>query len=149
VAQGKIPGIIISTLEGRSWVAALLQGEGCIQSIYRKKSGTTYLELHTSMVDPMPIFRLCEHFGLPKPSKPVKNHEWKPLWRKNISGLRALRVLQEILPILVGEKQGEAEKAVAFFAPLGCRKGKFNNADIWSRSEFPLRSKKRGRNELC
>jgi hypothetical protein len=139
--QQHIPTTIIPTLEGRSWVAALIQGEGCIQSTYSKRSKSTYLELDTSMVNPMPIFRLSEYFGLPRPSKPIKNHEWKSFWRKTISGLRALRVMQEILPFLVGEKQKEAEKAVTFFAPRGYHRGKFSAVYIWPRNEFPLRSK--------
>jgi hypothetical protein len=146
-AQRHIPVTIIATTVGRCWVAALIQGEGCIQSVYRKKSDSTYLELDTSMVDPMPIFRLSEYFGLPRPSKPTGNHDWKPLWRQNISGLRALHVLQEILPFLVGQKQREAEKAVAFFAPRGFHRGKFSTQDVWIRSEFPIRSKRRGANK--
>ncbi len=145
-AQQHIPPTIIATTVGRCWVAALIQGEGCIQSVYRQNEGLTYLELDTSMVDPMPIFRLSAYFGLSRPSKPIKNQNWKPLWRKSISGLRALRVLQEILPFLVGQKQREAERAVTFFAPRGFHEGKFSTSDIWPRNEFPLRSKKRGSN---
>ncbi|MGA2663464.1 MAG: hypothetical protein ABSF83_00765 [Nitrososphaerales archaeon] len=146
VMQEGIPETVIQTTVGRAWVAALIQGEGCIQSVYRRKSDTTYLELHTGMTDAGPINRLAGYLGLPLPTKPSKNHEWKPLWRKNIAGLRALRVLREILPYLVGQKEREAKKAIEFFGPLGYHRGEFRNGDIWSRSEFPLRSKKRGTN---
>ncbi len=139
--QEMIPTTVILTTEGRSWVGALLQGEGCIQSVYRKISDTTYLEVDMAMADPAPIFRLSEYFGLPRPSKPFKNHQWKPLWRKSLNGLRALRVLQEILPFLVGQKRKEAERAVTFFSPGGYHRGCFRNTDIWSQNEFQLRTK--------
>lgn len=138
-----VPEVVIPTAEGRSWVASIIQGEGCIQSSYAKKSNSTYLALDVSMVDSAPVFRLSEHIGLGPPSKPIKNHQWKPLWHKNIAGLRALRVLHEILPFLEGTKRREAEKAVSFFEPEGCHRGCFRNGDIWSRSDFPLRTKRR------
>ena len=138
-----IPEIVIPTAEARSWVASIVQGEGCIQSNYVKKSDSTYLTLDVSMVDPVPILSLSGYIGLDPPSKPVKNHQWKPLWYKNITGLRALRVLNEILPFLIGTKRREAERALSFFEPEGCHRGCFRNGDIWSRSGFPLRTKRR------
>lgn len=89
VAQRGISVIAISTLEGRHWVTALIQGEGCIQSIYRKCSHTTYLQLDIGMADPAPIFRLSDYLGVRRPTKPSKNHQWMPLWRKSIAGLRS------------------------------------------------------------
>ena len=146
VSQQNIPQVVIPTLEGRRWVGALIQGEGCIQCTYRAYADCTYLNLDTAMVDPAPIFRLSDYYGLPRPAKPAKNHQWKPLWRKNIGGLRALRVLQEILPFLFGEKKSEAQKALAFFSPRGCHRGRFSSPDVWPRSEFPFRTKRRGAN---
>src|SRR2546425_853659 len=66
---------------------------GRLHTVYlRAYADCTYLNLDTAMVDPAPIFRLADYYGLPRPAKPAKNHQWKPLWRKNIGGLRALRV---------------------------------------------------------
>src|SRR4029077_4700583 len=75
----------------------------------------------------------------------VKNHEWRPQYRKNIAGLRALRVLQEILPFLVGQKLREAQRALEFFGPRGLHRGCYRNGDIWPLNEFPLRTKARGK----
>lgn len=143
VSRRNIPETVISTPEARAWVASIIQGEGCIQSSYAKKSNSTHLALDVSMVDPAPVFRLSEYVGLDPPSKPVKNHQWKPLWHKNIAGLRGIRVLHETLPYLVGTKRREAERAVSFFDQEGCRRGCFRNGDIWSRKDFPLRMKGR------
>src|SRR6266480_568551 len=142
--QSHIPSVMISTTIGRCWVAGLIQGEGCIQSLYRLANDMTYLQLDASMVDPAPIYKLSEYYGLPHSTKTVKNHAWRPQYRKNIAGLRALRVLQEILPFLVGQKLKEAERALEFFGPRGLHSGCYRNGDIWSQSEFPLRTKHRG-----
>jgi len=144
VNQRKIPAVIIPTTVGRCWVAGLTQGEGCIQAKFVRQVDATYLNLDVSMADPEPVFTFSDYVGLSHPSKPVKNHDWKPNWHKNVSGLRALRVLQEIRPFLLGEKVKEAEKAIAFFAPYGIHYGCFRNLDIWPTSEFPWRTKKRG-----
>jgi hypothetical protein len=142
--QRSIPEVVIPTTVGRCWVAGLIQGEGCIQSLYRLATYVTYLQLDVSMVDSAPINKLSEYYGLPHSMRTVKNHNWRPQWRKNIAGLRALRVLQEILPFLVGQKLKEAEKALDFFSPRGLRRGCYRNGDIWPQSEFPLRTKGRG-----
>jgi hypothetical protein len=144
--QRHIPEVVIPTVLGRRWVAGLVQGETCIQSIYREFMDTVYLELDTAMVDPAPIAKLSEYFQLPAPTAPIRNHEWRPQWRKNIQGLRALRVLREITPFLLGDKLREAERALDFFSPSGNHRGCYRNGDIWPRSEFPLRSKRRGSN---
>jgi hypothetical protein len=104
----------------------------------------TYLNLDVSMTDPEPVFKFSDYVGLSHPSKPIKNHDWKPNWHKNVSGLRAFRVLQEIRPFLLGEKLKEADKALTFFAPRGIHSGCYGNRDIWPTSEFPWRTKRRG-----
>lgn len=142
--QRKIPAVIIPATVGRCWVAGLVQGEGCFQARFRKQADATYLNLDVSMADPEPVFTFSDYVGLSHPSKPVKNHGWKPNWHKNVSGLRALKVLQEIHPFLLGEKLKEAEKAIAFFTPFGIHSGCFGNRDIWPTGEFPWRTKRRG-----
>jgi hypothetical protein len=144
--QGNIPNVVIPTIVGRCWVAGLIQGEGCIQSLYRLANDATYLQLDVSMVDPAPIYKLSEYYGLPHSMRTTKNHDWRLQVRKNIQGLRALRVLQEIFPFLVGQKLKEAERALVFFGPRGIHRGCYRNGDIWPRSEFPLRTKGRGSN---
>ncbi len=142
--QRNIPQVIIPTTTGRRWVAGLTQGEGCIQARFFTQYDVTYLNLDVSMTDPEPVFRFSDYVGLSHPSKPVKNHDWKPNWHKNVSGLRAFRVLQEIRPFLLGEKLKEAEKALSFFAPRGIHSGCFGNLDVWPTKEFPWRTKRRG-----
>jgi hypothetical protein len=135
-----IPTVIIPALEDRSWVGGLTQGEGCTLSHYAKLVDSTTIELSISMTDPAPVFKFSDIVGLPRPSKskPSSNPNYKPSWLKTITGLRALRVLREIQPFLLGEKRREVERGLAFFAPRGYHVGRFRPADIWPREEFPL-----------
>jgi len=64
------------------------------------------------------------------------------VWRKNVYGIRAIRVLREVLPFLEGAKRKEAERALAFFDSNGYHPGRARPTEIWPASEFPLRSRK-------
>ena len=142
--QRHIPEVIIPSKIGRLWVAGLVQGEGCFQARFYEEYDVTRFNIDVSMADSEPVFKFSDYVGLSHPSKPVKNHDWKPNWHKNVSGLRAFRVLREIRPFLLGEKLKEAEKALAFFSPDGSHPGCFGNLEVWPRDAFPWRTKKRG-----
>jgi hypothetical protein len=71
------------------------------------------------------------------PSKPG----YKEVWQKSIKGLRALIVLKDVLPYLMGEKLREAQAAIDFFSPTGYRKGRFRRADVWNPVGFAYRYK--------
>jgi AraC-like DNA-binding protein len=141
--QEKVPKVVIPALEGRVWVAGIIQGEGCIMCDYLKTSGTTYLVLAVCMTDPDAIIKLSGYCEVPRPRKAYLRGNYKPQWRKDLCGLRALRALREILPYLVGSKLREAERAISFFSPHGHHLGHFRAFDIWPPSEFPLRCRPR------
>jgi hypothetical protein len=148
--QHKVPRIVISTKEGRSWVGGFLQGEGCIQSHYVRASNSTTLELVVGMTDPDSVFKLSDYCGLTRPANARTYNSHKPVWIKSITGVRAIRILGEILPFLVGGKLKEAEKAMNFFGPDGYHRGHFKPIDIWPHDEFPFRKRypKRIRDEF-
>lgn len=50
-------------------------------------------------------------------------------------------MLQETLPILLGERLKEAKTAVEFFAPDGIHPDRLGDRGIWSVNEFPWRAK--------
>jgi len=137
--QDLVPAVIIPTLEPRAWVAALVQGEGSLECHHLKRSDSTTIDVVVGMTDPAPIFKLSDHVGLSRPARPKRNRQWQPVWRKSISGLRALRLLREILPFLVGQKQREAQRAVQLFSPDGYMRGHFTTSYIWPAEQFPLR----------
>jgi hypothetical protein len=140
--QGRVPEVIMHREMDRAWTGALIQGEGGFVAHYSKRVDVTALDVRAAMTDPDPIFRLCESFGVARPKKsPPKQAGRKPIWYCVVGGLRAYRVLQEILPFLVGDKLKEAERALEFFAPDGYRQGRFGGYDVWPRSEFPFRTK--------
>ena len=140
--QERVPNVIIRKRTDRAWSAALVQGEGAIVAHYSKRVDVTSLDIRVEMTDPDPVFRLCDLGGVARPRKSLpKQPRRKPKWQCVFGGLRAYRVLQEILPFLLGEKLKEAERALQFFAPDGYRKGRFGGYDIWPFDEFPLRKR--------
>ncbi len=140
--QGMVPEVIMHDEVDRAWSGALIQGEGGILAHYSKRVDVTSLDVRAAMTDPDPIFRLCDLFGVARPPKSLsKQPGRKPIWDCVVGGLRAYRVLQEILPFLFGEKLKEAKRALEFFAPDGYRQGRFGGYDVWPRSEFPFRTK--------
>jgi len=82
--------------------------------------------------------------GLPHHIPPQKSG-YKDVWQKTIKGLRALIILKDVLPYLMGEKLREAQAAIDFFSSTGYRKGKFRPADVWTPASFPLQVLKSAR----
>jgi DNA-binding transcriptional ArsR family regulator len=140
--RGRVSDVILKTEGDRGWVGGLTQGEGCIRVHYSRKSDDTVLELSVGMTDPAPVFSFCDLCGRKRPAKPSPRlNPRKPMWIGVIGGLRAYRVLQEILPFLEGQKLEEAKRALEFFAPDGYRKGQWTAYDVWPEGEFPLRKR--------
>lgn len=136
----RIPKVIFRTEKDGSWVAALHQGEGCLTAHYSKGSDETALALVVAMTDSTPIFHFCDLCGVARPQRPKPRADpLKPIWVAAVGGLRAYRVVQEILPYLMGQKLEEAKRALKFFGPSGYRKGRHSAYDIWPDGEFPLR----------
>jgi len=137
--QGRVPAVIMQNPMGRAWSGGTVQGEGGVIAHYSKKVDVTALDVRIAMTDPGPVFRLCDLFGIARPAKSLpKEPNRKPKWECVVGGLRAYRVLQEILPFLFGGKLKEAERALQFFAPSGYHKGRFGGFDIWPRDQFPF-----------
>jgi hypothetical protein len=138
--RGRVPDVILPLAPGRAWVACLMQGEGLIGTHYSKKADATALELRVGMTDSAPVFRFCDLVGIGRPKKPSpRASPQKPVWFGAAGGLRAYRVLQEVLPFLLGQKLDEASRALMYFAPDGYRNGRHGGYDVWPASEFPLR----------
>jgi hypothetical protein len=142
----RVPKVIITAEGGRNWVAALVQGEGCIRTHYSKRFHVTSLEVYVAMTDSAPIFGFCDLVGKTRPQKSIPRHDGrKPVWWTSIGGLKAYRVLQEILPFLLGQKLEEARRGLEFFAPAGYTDGCFGGYEVWPENEFPLRKRGPGR----
>src|SRR2546428_2527727 len=127
------------------WAISPLVRSRCLETgIYHCATGIS--DLSVGMTDSAPVFRFSDLVGLTRPSRPKQraNVKLKPLWRKDIAGLRAFRVLHEIQPFLAGERLRGAQKALTFFSPMGYHRGWFRPIDVWPPNEFPLRGR-RGR----
>ncbi len=142
--QRGIPEVIIAAEEDRAWVGALAQGEGCIGTHYVKLSDSTAINLTVGMIDSAPVFKFADLCGLSRPGKARRRPEGlQPIWVENVAGLRALRILREIHPFLVGEKQREVETAFEVFGINGYHRGRILPIDVWPPDEFPLRRRRR------
>jgi hypothetical protein len=140
--QGRVPKVIMRNRMDRAWSGALVQGEGAIVAHYSKRVDVTSLDIRVEMTDPDPVFRLCDLGGVARPQKTMPSQpRRKPKWQCVFGGLRAYRILQEILPFLFGEKLKEAKRALEFFAPAGFTKGRFGGYDVWPFDDFPLRKR--------
>jgi len=124
--QERVPTVIMKSPMDRAWSGGMVQGEGGVIAHYSKRVNVTALDVRVEMTDQDPVFRLCDLFGIARPPKSLpKEPNRKPKWACVVGGLRAYRVLQEILPFLFGGKLKEAERALQFFAPGGYHKGRF------------------------
>jgi hypothetical protein len=141
VIRRKVPDVVTATGTDRFWVAGMIQFKGRIHAQFARQIDATYLSIDVWMTDPAPTFILSDRVGLPRPSEPIKGRGRNPRWQVRIVGLRALRVLQETLPILLGERLKEAKTAVEFFAPDGIHPDRLGDREIWSVNEFPWRVK--------
>ena len=143
--QKRVPPVVVNPSEWRPWVGGLIQAEGCIHSHYVKATDSTNVDITVGMTDPAPVVKFANLCGLAGPAKPknLVGHRLKPIWLKDITGLRAYRILGEVLSHLYGEKRREAERALSFFDSRGYHKGHFVPSDIWPAEEFPLRRRRK------
>ena len=111
--RGRVPDVVLKSDVDRAWIACLTQGEGCIKTHYSKKTNSTAIEIGVNMTDPQPVFRFSDLVGVhrPKKAKP-REGDLKPAWYTVVGGLRAYRVLQEIVPFLLGQKLEEAKRSL-------------------------------------
>lgn len=111
-----IPPVVIPDGDGRRFVGTLLGTEGCITCAYASATDTTELALIVEMTDWEWVARFAYVAGSSEPSrtgrKTKPNH--KPLFRRAPTGLRALRILVEVLPCLYGQRLREARRAIEY-----------------------------------
>ncbi len=132
-ARPPIPRVIIRTKDGRRYVGTLVGTEGCVTCAYAKPADTTELVIVVEMTDRDWIVKFSEEVGLTPPPEMGRDvsPKRKAKFRRAPSGLRALRILKEILPYLYGQRLREAQRAIEYFSPSGHVKGMVRAAEIW------------------
>jgi hypothetical protein len=99
------------------------------------------------MTDRPWVAKFSELCGLGPPRHvPPNKPGYKEVWVRSVKGLRALLILEDVLPYLMGEKLREAEAAIEFFSPTGYRKGRFRPSEVRSPASFPYRYETPGEN---
>lgn len=133
---------IIESETGKAYVGIILGTEGGLTIAYQRNRAITELRLIVSMTDRPWVAKFSELCGLGPPRHiPPGKPGYKEVWQKTIKGLRALIILKDVMPYLMGEKLREAQAAIDFFSPTGYRKGRFRPADVWTPINFPYRYK--------
>jgi len=136
---------IIESETGKAYVGIVLGTEGGMTVGYQTHRAITELRLSVSMTDRPWVAKFSELCGLGPPRHmPPSKPGYKEVWQKSIKGLRALLVLKDVLPYLMGEKLREAQAAIDFFSPTGYRKGRFRPANVWNPISFAYRYKESG-----
>ncbi len=129
-----VPLVILSDPQSRVFVGTMIGTEGCITCSYNKRQDHTELVIRLDMTDREWVAKFASAVGLRNPPAEGRhlggNHS--PTFTRNPMGLRALRILNEVLPFLYGVKKEEALRAIEFFSPTGYRKGVHRPAEIFA-----------------
>ena len=132
---------IIESESGKVYAAIILGTEGALTLGFQVRLAQTELRLIVGMTDKPWVAKFSELCGLGPPRRiPPRKPGYKEVWQKSVKGLRALMILKDVLPYLMGEKLREAQTAIEFFSPTGYRKGRFRPSDVWTPVSFPYRS---------
>ncbi len=128
-----VPNPVIWNEAGRIFVGTLVGAEGAITCTYARKVDETTLAVVVELTDREWIAKFAEVVGLSPPPEygRLTLPGNKPKFRRTPIGLRAVRVLREIMPHLYGLKKKEAQAGVDFFAPTGYRDGLWRPQVVW------------------
>lgn len=140
-----VPLLVLGDLEARVFVATMIGTEGSVTCSYNGRQKQTELVVRLDMTDREWVAKFASAVGLSPPPAEGRYHgeNRRKVFTRNPMGLRALRILNEVLPYLYGTKRAEALRAIDFFSPTGYRTGIHRPAEIFGNLEG--RSKKSGR----
>lgn len=133
---------IIESETDRMWVGLMVGTECGMWASYQKSFDITELKVGLGMTDRAYVERFAELCKVSPPRCiPAKVAGHSSVWSRNLRGLRALMILKEVLPYLLGDKARQARRAIEFFSPTGYKKRRFTSDQVWPSIEFPLRRK--------
>ncbi len=92
------------------------------------------------MTDKAPVTRFAQ-IVIGTPPNIVRRAPRKPMWDKTIGGMRALTVLEEILPFLYGKSVRRLKEPWNSFLQAAITRDCFGIQKYGPRAEFPLRRK--------
>lgn len=131
---------IIESEPDRAYAGVMLGTEGAITVGFQAHRNFTELRLILGMTDRPWVAKFAEICCLGPPRRiPAKRAGYKDVWQKTVKGLRALMILRDVSPYLMGERLREAQAALDFFSSTGYRKGRVKPSDVWKPADFPFR----------
>jgi len=139
---------IIEQVNDRMYVADLMGTEGTITCGYDATVNKTRLKIQVGMTDRPWVAKFAQVCGVGRPSKlPPKFGRKKDVFVSQLSGLRALLVLRDVFPFLMGGKRREALRAIEFFSPTGYKRGRYRAREIWNPRIFLWKDTGRSRHQ--
>ncbi|MBI2649449.1 MAG: helix-turn-helix domain-containing protein [Thaumarchaeota archaeon] len=129
-----VPMPVIRTKGDRRFVGTMIGTEGSISCSYDAEELDTALVIIVEMTDREWVARFAEAIRVSPPrdkGQAILLPNRRPKFRRGASGLRALRILVEVMPYLYGQKLLEAKRAVEYFSPTGYTEGCHRAAEIW------------------
>jgi len=103
---------IIESETGKAYVGTIVGTEGGMTLGHQRHRAITELRLIVGMTDRPWVAKFSELCGLGPPRRvPPHKSGYKEVWQKSVKGLRALIILKDVLPYLMGEKLREAQAA--------------------------------------
>lgn len=131
------PRRIVKKSSDRLYVGSLIGTEGTITCSFDSTINSTKLKIQLGMTDRPWVDKFAGVCGVGPPLRlPPKYKRQKDVFISQLSGLRALIVLRDALPFLMGGKRKEAQGALEFFSPTGYRKGRYKAWEIWDPSVY-------------
>ena len=137
---------IVKGAMNRRYVADLIGTEGTITCGNDRTVDSSRLKIQVGMTDSPWVEKFARIGGVGHPLKiPPKYKRLKDVYITQLGGLRALMVLKDVLPHLMGGKRKEALRAIEFFSPTGFKKGKYFASEIWDPNLYPWKDNRKAR----
>jgi len=114
-----------------AWLAGLLEGEGSFFKGSRRSPGKPVVSI--TMTDRDVVQRAADLLGVLSFHERIPaNPKWKPVYRMQVSGQRAVDLMNRIRPMMGERRRGQIDVALACWNPIWER-NRERNAEILRR----------------
>ncbi len=125
--------VITSNIE-RAWLSGLILGEGSITTHFDPSRNRTRATIEIKMTEKAIMQKAASILGVSVigPFYDKRGAGYRPRYEVSVLGTRAVNVLQEILPYLVGVRKERAEVILRRFPRNGTLVGRITASEIFT-----------------
>lgn len=104
------------TLDDRDlcWLAGILEGEGSF--LKGPPSSPNQPRIVVEMTDQDVVARVAELFGMSVTALSARQENWKPTWRTDLRGAKAVMLMEVMKPLMGARRQGQIDAALATYS---------------------------------